>query len=127
MFVFILIIESSTTIQCPVNYPFAFGGGKQCCKTQKEDTKESQGFDCSVFLRHPHCDSTCDGGDLTIYSNCCENAAYFECPEGRLCINGNEEYGIFFVDTFSIYKGIDDIYTFSELTTELTRCVIFRY
>ena len=59
-----------------------------------------EGFTCSGFFRHPHCgsdgktDSTCDGGELTKYSNCCENGAFYRCDDGNLCVDGNENKGI---------------------------------
>ena len=93
IFIYLLIKETTTPIECPVNYPFVFKQGRNCCKTNKEDTATGQGFTCNGFFRHPHCDSTCDGGPLSMYSNCCENGAFLRCPEGKLCIDGNENKG----------------------------------
>ena len=64
-----------------------------------EGTDGGEGFTCpdTGFFRHPHCDSTCDGGELTIFSNCCENGAFYRCDDGNLCINGNENKGVLYV------------------------------
>ena len=53
--------------------------GRACCKTKKEDVANCTSRPC---------DSDCDGGDLSIVSNCCENDASIPCPDGKLCIDG---------------------------------------
>ena len=79
-----------------------------------EDSDGGQGFTCpSDFFRHPHCDSTCDGGELSIYSNCCENGAFYRCDDGNLCINGNENKGIFSAAIFLLDIS-ENYYIFAE-------------
>ena len=95
----IFISELDPPIECPATNPYAFKQGRQCCKTKKEDTGPGQGFSChydrsspflrAIMTRHPHCDSSCDGGALSVYSNCCEDGAFVDCPDGKLCIDGN--------------------------------------
>ena len=90
------ITETPTTIKCPVTHPYVFNKGRDCCKTNVEGTDGGiEGVTCDGFFRHPHCDSTCDGLELSIYSNCCENGAFYPCDDGNLCINGNTNKGIF--------------------------------
>lgn len=79
-FRYICISESETPIECPATNPYSFKQGRACCKNKKEDVG-----DCNS---RP-CDSTCDGGDLSIASNCCENGASLPCPDGKLCIDGD--------------------------------------
>ena len=96
-------VDSEAPIECPVTHPYAFELGKSCCKTKYEDDPENQGdrfsnYTCSnsfVYATAPQCDATCDGSELSIYSNCCEDDAVLECPDGNLCIDGNENKGIF--------------------------------
>ena len=87
-------IETEPPIECPSTNPYAFKQGRNCCKTKKEDDhhmKKKRRSDLSP--RHPHYDSSCDGGDLSITSNCCENGAVVVCPDGKLCIDRNENGG----------------------------------
>ena len=69
--------ETLQTDTCPTTHPYAFGGGTQCCKTQKEANKASG--------------ARCDGSTLDLGSDCCENEAYIRCPsgDGKLCSDGN--------------------------------------
>ena len=96
-FFFILISESETPNECPLTHPYAFKQGRNCCKTNKEDEHPNGEYACttrgSSLFRHPHCDSTCDGGEISIYSNCCENGAFVRCTDGKFCTNGNENKG----------------------------------
>ena len=95
IFIHVLIVETTTPIECPVNYPYVFKQGRNCCKTNKED-------DQTTFFRHPHPDSTCDGGELSVYSNCCEDGAFFRCPDGNLCINRKNK-GSFYIDCLAVF------------------------
>ena len=85
--------DTKESIECPVTHPYAFKQGRNCCKTNKEDAHPNDQFECNSFFRHPHCDVTCDGSDISIHSNCCENEAFVRCAEGKFCINGNENGG----------------------------------
>ena len=79
-----------------MTHPYAFKQGRNCCKTKKEDNHVANLPVCSStspFFRHPHCDSTCDGSELSLYSNCCEDGAFLRCPDGKLCNDGNIEGG----------------------------------
>ena len=74
-----------------------------------------EGVTCDGFFRHPHCDSTCDGLELSIYSNCCENGAFYPCDDGNLCINGNTNKGIFSGDmVLPDYSGHNNFHIFDE-------------
>ena len=70
---------------CPVTHPFAFDYGTQCCKTNRENAHHS-------YHDQVH-DSTCDGGELSQFSTCCENDAISRCKGEFVCQNGNENYG----------------------------------
>ena len=80
------ITEIEMPIKCPATHPYAFKQGRNCCKTRKEDDHNSP----PRFVRHPHRDETCDGGELSIYSNCCENEAFIRCSDGKLCIDSDD-------------------------------------
>ena len=90
---FFFLEGAETPIECPLTHPYVFKQGRNCCKTNKEGTHidGENGINCNA--RHPHCDVTCDGSDISIYSNCCENEAFVRCPDGKLCENGNENKG----------------------------------
>ena len=96
---FLSIVEAETPNECPVTHPYAFKQGRNCCKTEKEDNhfgNTNSEYPCpssTSFFRHPHCDTTCDGGVLSVYSNCCENGAFVRCDDGKFCTNGNENGG----------------------------------
>ena len=84
-----------TPTKCPLTHPYAFKQGRNCCKTNMEDTHIDGQNGISCNARHPHCDSTCNGSELSLYSNCCEDGAFVRCPDGKLCENGNENMGEF--------------------------------
>lgn len=92
-FQFTLLIGSDTlqTDTCPTTHPYAFSGGRECCKTQKEASGVVRKRSLSRQPRHPHSDVTCDGSALDLESNCCENGALIRCPagDGKLCSDGN--------------------------------------
>ena len=90
---FIILSESETPNECPVTHPYAFKQGRNCCKYDTED-------DHTSFFRHPHPDSTCNGGNISIYSNCCKDAAFVRCTDGRFCTNGNENGGEFSINIY---------------------------
>ena len=78
-------------IKCPVTHPYVFKQGRNCCKTNVEDSDGGEGFTCSSdFFRHPHCDSTCDGGELSINSNCCQNGPFYRCDDGNNICDGDD-------------------------------------
>ena len=79
------------TSSCPTTHPYAFSGGRECCKTQKEDNGVVRKRSLSRQPRHPHNDATCDGSALDLTSNCCEGGALIRCPagDGKLCSDGN--------------------------------------
>ena len=81
-------LETST---CPTTHPYAFSGGMECCKTQKENDGAARKRSLHPQPRHPHFDETCDGSALGLESNCCEKEALMRCPagDGRLCSDGN--------------------------------------
>ena len=93
--------DKMETGTCPTTHPYAFSGGRECCKTQKEangvDRKRRSINDTNPILsrqkRHPHTGTTCDGSVLDLESNCCENGALVRCPagDGKLCSDGNPE------------------------------------
>ena len=82
--------ETLQTDACPTTHPYAFSGGLECCKTQKEANSYS-----SV--------ATCDGSALDLESNCCENGALIRCPagDGKLCVDGNAN-GKFFENIYQL-------------------------
>ena len=87
------------TSQCPTTHPYAYLGGIECCKTQKEDNgvaRKSKSINSTEEIlsrqkRHPHTDVSCDGSTLNLESTCCENGAFIRCPagDGKLCSDGN--------------------------------------
>ena len=107
---------------CPLTHPYAFKQGRNCCKTKKEDSHPNSDYSCapgSSLFYHPHCDSTCDGSELSLYSNCCEDGAFLRCPDGKLCDDGNVEGGIWrhysfvpnlYISKISVRVTINDYY-----------------
>ena len=83
--------ETLQTDVCPTTHPYAFSGGRECCKTQKEANGVARKRSLERQPRHPHSDATCDGSALDLESNCCENSAFIRCPagDGKLCADGN--------------------------------------
>ena len=101
----IFAIVGADITTCPLTHPYAFKQGRNCCKTKMEDNHQTNSQYApfcapqssshqSRQSRHPHCDSTCDGSELSLYSNCCENGAFIRCPDGKLCDDGNIEGGM---------------------------------
>ena len=72
--------DTLQTDACPTTHPYAFSGGRECCKTQKE-----------ANFGHPQSVAACDGSALDLQSDCCENGAFIRCPagDGKLCADGN--------------------------------------
>ena len=83
--------DTLQTDACPTTHPYAFSGGRECCKTQKEANGVARKRSLERQPRHPHSDATCDGSALDLESNCCENGAFIRCPagDGKLCADGN--------------------------------------
>lgn len=86
-------IETST---CPTTHPYAFSGGRECCKTQKEANGVARKKrSLSREPRHPHANTEegCNGSVLDLESICCENGALIRCPagDGKLCSDGSAD------------------------------------
>ena len=58
---------------CPKTHPFAYDGGKYCCKTNKDSRRRA----------------------ISINSQNCENHAFTECPEKK-CKDGKKGWNIFY-------------------------------
>ena len=60
---------------CPSSHPYAFQRGTNCCSSEIEDSN------IATFGEY------CDGGELSIFSMCC-NGNQTPCPNGNTnCIN----------------------------------------
>ena len=55
---------------CPISHPYAFSRGNRCCAISEEDN------DIVTYGER------CDGGDISIFSECCKDRNEISCPSG---------------------------------------------
>lgn len=68
--------QDNTTPQCPASYPNAYYNGYHCCKYSREK-----------FDGH----SKCDGGKISLTSECCKDNAEIKCPDGKCIDNASPQ------------------------------------
>ena len=67
--------------QCPLDHPFAYNNGDNCCKT-----KEERPIELGITPQNEIDDGTCDGVDFNRQSKCCKSD-YTPCPHGSGCFD----------------------------------------
>ena len=68
---------------CPMDYPFAYMNGLQCCRSNQELT--SGGLHSEIQS------GTCDGINFNRESTCCKDYDNKACPHIQGCFDYNED------------------------------------
>ena len=96
--------------QCPSSHKWAYYGGRYCCQYDKETTA-------------PTTTSLCDGGQISLISECCKYHAYTKCPYVDGCVNAGN-YKVMFV-SFSRSEFIKAFASLFMLVENYTRHKLF--
>ena len=67
--------------QCPLDHPFAYNNGDNCCKTNEE-----RPIELGITPQNEIDDGTCDGVDFNRQSKCCKYTNT-PCPDGSGCFD----------------------------------------
>ena len=96
--------------QCPSSHKWAYNGGRYCCQYDKEKTAAKT-------------TSFCDGGQISLISDCCKYDAWIKCPYVDGCVNAGN-YKVMF-SLHSRYKFIKAFASLLILMENNTRHKLF--